>query len=144
MKSQRYKRIDIESVSSSVLSFFRCPLRLFLLLNLSRWSPSSPRPHVLYYYFFFLHGATGTTQPGPPHYRGFMITFRHITLGRTPLDKRSARSGDLYITTHNTHKRQTSVPPAGFESTVQASKRLQNHALDRAATGIGQPHLYYQ
>jgi len=24
--------------------------------------------------------------PGPPHFRGFMITLRHTTHGRTPLD----------------------------------------------------------
>jgi hypothetical protein len=40
--------------------------------------------------------------------------FRHITLGRTPLDEWSARRRDLYLTTHNTHNRQTSMPPVGF------------------------------
>jgi hypothetical protein len=29
------------------------------------------------------------------------------------------------------------MAPAGFESTIPASKRPQTHALDRAATGIG-------
>jgi hypothetical protein len=39
-------------------------------------------------------------------FRGFTITlFRHTTLGRTPLDEGSARRRDLYLTTHNTHKR---------------------------------------
>jgi hypothetical protein len=38
--------------------------------------------------------------------------------------------------THNTHKRQTSMPPAGFESAIPVSERPQTHALDRAATGI--------
>jgi hypothetical protein len=33
-----------------------------------------------------------------------------LTLGRTPLDKWSARRRDLYLTTHNTHKRETSMP----------------------------------
>ena len=33
------------------------------------------------------------------------------TLGRTPLDEGSARRRDLYLTTHNTQKRQTSMPP---------------------------------
>jgi hypothetical protein len=37
----------------------------------------------------------------------------------------------------NTQKRQTSTPPAGFEPAMSEDKRLQNHALDRAATGIG-------
>jgi hypothetical protein len=43
--------------------------------------------------------------------RGFAIThFRHTTLGRTPLDEGPARHRDLYLKTHNTHKRQTSMP----------------------------------
>jgi hypothetical protein len=62
---------------------------------------------------------------------------RHTTLGRTPLDEWSARRRDLYLTTHNTHKRQTSMPPAGFESAIPASELPQTHALDGAATGIG-------
>jgi hypothetical protein len=35
---------------------------------------------------------------------------RHTTLGTTPLDEGPARRRDLYLTTHNTHKRQTSMP----------------------------------
>jgi hypothetical protein len=35
---------------------------------------------------------------------------RHTTVGRTPLDEGPARRRDLYLTTHNTHKRQTSMP----------------------------------
>jgi hypothetical protein len=38
---------------------------------------------------------------------------------------------------HNTCKKQTSMPPAGFELTIPASERPKTHALDRAATGIG-------
>jgi len=59
------------------------------------------------------------------------------TSGRNPLDEGSARRRDLYLTKHNTHNRQTSVPPAGFEPAIPASERSQTHALDRAATGIG-------
>jgi hypothetical protein len=43
------------------------------------------------------------------------------------------------LTTHNTHKWQTSTPPAGFEPAIPASKRPQTQALDRATTGIGTP-----
>jgi hypothetical protein len=60
-------------------------------------------------------------------------TFKHTALGRTPLDEWSARRRDLYLTTHNTHKRQTFMPPAGFEPTIPASERPQTNALDRAA-----------
>jgi len=34
---------------------------------------------------------------------------KHTTLGRTPLDEWSDRRRDLYLTTHITHKRQTSI-----------------------------------
>jgi len=83
------------------------------------------------------HGTTALSEPKPPHCRGFTITPRHTTLGRTPPDEESARRRDLYLTTCNTHKRQTSVPPVGFESAIQTTVRPQTHALGRAATGIG-------
>jgi hypothetical protein len=44
---------------------------------------------------------------------------------------------DLCLTTHNTHNRQTYMPPAEFEPTVPANERPQTHALDRVATGTG-------
>jgi hypothetical protein len=44
---------------------------------------------------------------------------------------------DLPDNKRNTHKRQTSMPPAGFEPIIPASERPQSHPLDRAATGIG-------
>jgi hypothetical protein len=78
----------------------------------------------------------------PLHCRGFTVTLRHTRVGRTPLDKWSARRRDLCLTTHSTHKRQTSMPPPGFETTIPASERSQTHALDRAATGISLAHLY--
>ena len=43
-------------------------------------------------------------------------TQRRITVGRTPLDKWSTRDRDLYLTTHNTHNRQTSMPPGGIRT----------------------------
>jgi hypothetical protein len=86
---------------------------------------------------FFPHGAAAPSGPGPPHCRGFTDTLKHTTLGRTPLDEWSARRRDLYLLTHNTHKRQTCMPPAGFEAIIPASVRPQTQPLDRAATGIG-------
>ena len=59
------------------------------------------------------------------------------TLGRIPLDEWSARRRDLYLTKHNTHKRQIFVQPAVFEPAFPASERPQTHVLDGAATGIG-------
>jgi hypothetical protein len=90
----------------------------------------------------FPHGATAPSGPGPSHCRVFTITLKHTTLGTTPLDEWSARRRDLYLTTHNTHKRQTSIPTTGFELEIPASKRPQTHALHRTAIGIGDRNHY--
>jgi hypothetical protein len=50
-------------------------------------------------------------------FRGFAIThLRHTILGRTPLDEWPACRRDLYLTTDNTHKGQTSMPPRGIRT----------------------------
>jgi len=87
--------------------------------------------------FILLPWRNSPSGPGPSHFRGFMIILRHTTVGRTPLDEGSARIRDLHLTTHYTHKRQTSMTPAGFEPTIPATDRPQSHSLDRVATGIG-------
>ena len=58
-------------------------------------------------------------------------TQRRTTVGRTPLDECSARRRDLYLTTHDTHNRQISMPPVGFEPTISAGKRPQAARLLR-------------
>jgi hypothetical protein len=58
-------------------------------------------------------------------------------LGRSPLDELSSRRKDLYLTTHTTHKTQTSMPLSGFGPAIPASDEPQTHAWDRAAAGIG-------
>ena len=66
-----------------------------------------------------------------------LITLNNLyTPGRTPLDEGSACGGEHYLTTHNTHKIQTSMPPVGFEPAIPASEWPQTQALDRAATGF--------
>ena len=63
--------------------------------------------------------------------RIFLMFLDHIqrrtTVGRTPLDERSARRRDLYLTTHDTHNRQTSMPPVGFEPKMSAGERPAAH-----------------
>jgi len=77
--------------------------------------------------------------PGPPHSRGFLDhTQRRTTVDKTPLDEWSARRRDLYLTKHNTHNRQTSMPPVGFEPIISAGEGPQTYALDRAATGTSE------
>jgi hypothetical protein len=61
---------------------------------------------------------------------------RHTTVGRAPLDERSVHRRDLYLTTHSTHKTQTSIPLAAFELATPVSDQPQTPALDRSATGM--------
>ena len=67
-----------------------------------------------------------------------VIKYSNTLVGRTPLDKWSARRRDLYQTKHNNHNTQTFMPPVGLEHTISAGERLQTYALGRAATGICQ------
>ena len=89
-------------------------------------------------YIFFFCGVATQRGSWPPHSWGFLDhTQWRTTVGRTPLDEWSARRRDLYLTTHNTHNRQTSMPPMGFEPTISTGEWPQTYALDRAATGTG-------
>ena len=77
-------------------------------------------------YFFYL----ARPPPSPPQlatassFATFLDhTQRRTIVGRTPLDEWSARWRDLYLLTHNTHKRQTSLAPVGFGPTTSAGDR---------------------
>jgi hypothetical protein len=61
----------------------------------------------------------------------------------TSLDEGSTRRRDLYLKLHNIPQRQTSIHPAAFEPAITASKQLQTHALDGAASGIGKSKIYH-
>ena len=52
-------------------------------------------------------------------------------LGRTALDERSTGRRDLYLTTHNNRKRQTSLPPAVFEPAIPAREWPQTRLRPR-------------
>jgi len=94
--------------------------------------------HGIWVHIFFFCGAATQCGSRPPHSWGFLDhTQRRTTVGRTPLYEWSARCRDLYLTTHNTHNRQTSMPPVGFEPAISAGERPQTYALDRATTGTG-------
>ena len=66
------------------------------------------------------------------------------TLDSIPLDEGSALRRDLYVSTNNTHKKQTSMPPAVFEPTISASERPRTYPLDPAAPGIGKTQRHQQ
>jgi hypothetical protein len=80
---------------------------------------------------YFSCGAAPQRVSRTPH------TQRRTTVGRTPLEEWSARRRDLYLTTHDTHNRRTTMATVGFEPTISAGERSQICALDRAVIGIG-------
>jgi hypothetical protein len=62
------------------------------------------------------------------------VTHRDVyTLGITSVDEGLAPRRFLYLTTHNIHKKYTSMPPAGFELGIPVIERPQTKALE---TGI--------
>jgi len=73
-------------------------------------------------YIFLLWRCDPTRVMASSFLRFMDHTQRRTTVGRTPLDEWSARRRDLYLTTHNTHNRQTSMPPVGFEPTMSAGE----------------------
>jgi len=93
-------------------------------------------------YFFPLLRCSPTRAMSSSFLRFLDHTERHITFGRTPLDKWSALRLNPYLTTQNTHNRQTSIHPVGFETTIWAGERPQTYPLDRAVTGIGHQFPY--
>ena len=54
--------------------------------------------------------------------------YTQAIIGKTTLDEGSALCRDLYLTTQNIHKRQTSMNPAGFEPAIPAREWPQTHA----------------
>ena len=68
----------------------------------------------------FVFGATAPSGSRPPHSRGFWITHNGTSQLVGLLDEWSARRRDPYLTTHNTHNRQISMFPMGFEPTISA------------------------
>jgi hypothetical protein len=118
---------------------------LRLLLNTAgkeiRLKPDSVRiqrdswtANVLKFFFFWRNSPTRARAPS---FLRFLYHIQwHTTVGRTPLDKGSVHCGDLYLTTHNTRRRKTSMPPTGLEPAIPASDRPQTPALVRWATGM--------
>ena len=119
----------------SVVLNFRQKMKFLSFLPCSHWTSLQSS---LAFKRFFLQWRCDPTRAMASSFLKFLDhTQRHTTAGRTPLDEWSARRRDLYLTTHNTHNRQTSMPPVGFEPTISVGERPQTYALDRAATWTG-------
>jgi len=69
------------------------------------------RGKIAMYFIFFPHCCCSPSRAKASTFLSFLDpTQRRTTFGRTPLDEWSTRRRDLYLTTHNTHNRQTSMP----------------------------------
>ena len=93
---------------------------------LSHPIPQKKKKVLFFKFFSWLDRPSGPSLP----VWGSLLTLRHTTLGMNPLDEWSASRRDICLAAHNTHKRQTSVPPAGFEPALPASERPQTHTFD--------------
>ena len=91
--------------------------------------------NVVLHIFFFLWRCDPTWVMASSFLRFIDHTQRRTTDGRTPLDEWSALRRYLFLTTHNSHNRQTYMTLAGFEHSIPVSERPQTHAIDRAFTG---------
>ena len=90
----------------------------------------------IYIYIYFIWRNRPTWSMASLFTRFLDHTKWRATVGGTPLNEWSARRRDLYLTTYNTHNRQSS-PPVGFEPTISAGERPQNNALHCADAGTG-------
>jgi len=71
-----------------------------------------------------------THKQAPKYARTHAHTY---ILGRSPLDEKSTRRTDLYLTTQNIHNGQTdNHVPGRFRARNPPSEQPQTHALDRA------------
>jgi hypothetical protein len=70
-------------------------------------------------------------------------TLWRTTVSRTPLDKWSTHRRYIYLKTYNTHKRQTYIPPAGFEGKIPVKKATESpHPRPRHHWGRHTPDIY--
>ena len=99
----------------------------------NRWLGRGGPPHPLLV-DISLWRCTPTRAMASGFLRFLHHTQRRTTVGRSPLDMPSARRRDLYPTTQNNHKRQTSLP-----------RRGSNHNLSRweAADLCLRPHGHW-
>ena len=87
---------------------------------------------------FFFHSVEQQPNTGLDDLTAEVSRLHNIrhSLSRTPLNNESVAEAATH-TTHNKHKRQTSVPSAGFNPMTPAIKWLQIYAFTAQATRIG-------
>ena len=140
-------------ISSYEISLCWFLLRIYLIVYLFTFTPFKISVRNLYHVrssdgmtanhdlLIHFHNATAPSGPGPPHCQGFTITPQHTTPGKTRVHDWSAWNRVLYLTTHNTHKIQSSMTSTEFYTSITARDWQQTHASDGAATAIGTSQL---
>jgi hypothetical protein len=94
---------------------------------------------------FFSHGTTApywARASSSPRLHGH-IQLRHTTLGRTPLDRWSARRTGLHLTKHHTNQRHTFTPP-GESRTRSPTKRGTADPRLRPRGRWNRPQIVYE
>jgi hypothetical protein len=114
---------------TTVISYTLSAMKIVgqLWLNAGNDTPSS--------LFLRLTSSTYSLQVQRVTFASDHTQWHTYTVGRTHLVEGSATRMDLHLTTHNIHKRQTSMPLAGFELAIPASERPHTYVLDSAAVG---------
>ena len=107
-------------------------MKLTTLLHLAQRLTITGAKLLLILYFFLLWRCDPTWVMASSFLRFVDHTQRRTTVGRTPVDEWSARRREIYLTTHNNHNRQISMPPVGFEPIV----------YDLETSRIGAPYIY--
>ena len=67
-------------------------------------------------------------------------TQRRTTVGRTPLNEWSVRHRDLYLTTHNNHNRQISMPPEVLRILITLKNPMVSAGFEPANLGTKGQH----
>ena len=129
---QERNNLKDENVSTSIQKYFKLRPYWYFFFPCKYWYNATEITH-------FFYGATTNSATGPPHCPGFtIISDTRINSVGLLWTSDQPRSRDLYLTTLNTHKWQTSMlPPAGFEPAIPANEWPQTHVLERAATETG-------
>jgi len=78
---------------------------------------------VFFSFFFFFRRNSPLLDMASSFTRFLDHTQRRTPVGRIPLDEWSAHRRDLCLIRHNTHNKQTSMPPVWFEPEIPASER---------------------
>ena len=92
---------------------------------------------LIFFLFFFFYPAFTTLYEFELPHSGGSETTHNDTTQSVGLLWTSDQPFAETSTWQHTHSKQISMPPAGFERAIPARDRLQTHALDRSATGIG-------